>query len=180
MAFLSFFRKKQHFAEIGINTHLAEISNRLSEQNERLRKIENGQKETYLQLEGIDDFLQSNGGKTVLVDAVISLVDIIGDFYHFAAADSNSPLFEQAQMMNNAAKNAVETAGLSIINVCNEPFDFRLHTVHSTEQDNDIQNGYVIKTLKCGYIYNDEIIRRAVVIINKIDITNNFNEEGAS
>jgi len=30
-------------------------------------------------------------------------------------------------------------------------------------------NGYVIKTLKFGYIYKDEVIRRAAVIVNKTD-----------
>jgi len=97
--------------------------------------------------------MQSNGGTALLVDTLITLVDIIGDFYYFAAADPFSPLFDQAQMMKNAAKNALETAGLLIIDSANEPFDFRLHSVETTGEDNGIPNGYVIRTLKCGYIY---------------------------
>jgi molecular chaperone GrpE (heat shock protein) len=165
---------KNHFVKQ--NEHFLMQNERLEEQSEYLRKIESRQKETNLQLEEIDEFLQSNGGKDTLVDAIIALIDIIGDFYYFAAADTGSSLFEQAQMMNNVAINAAETAGLEIIDASNEPFDFRFHSVHSLEQDNNIPNGYIIKTLKYGYIYNEEIIRRAVVVLNKIKETER-NEE---
>jgi hypothetical protein len=252
MAFLDFFRlKTKHNADeivAGINKQLSEITYYLSEQGERLRRIETKQKETSLQLEEIDIFLQGGGNETAFIDALISLADIIYDFYYFAGQEEYratiplneasgpneitnenksghthvtewhqiaewseateqsqtaersessptdnadletpvepitpipqaSPLFEQAQMMWNTAKNTIESAGLKTIEACNEPFDFRLHSVESTEQDNSLPEAYVIKTLKCGYIYKDEIIRRALVIINKtekIDTMNNL------
>lgn len=145
----------------GINTYLTET-------NERLRRIETKQKETSIQLEEIDGLLQDNGNETALVDALISLADTIGDFYLFAAEDQDSPLFEQAQMMWNNAKNDVEAVGLELIEPSDEPFDFRLHSAEGAEQDIDMPNGYVIKPLKFGYIYQDKVIRRAAVIINKI------------
>ena len=149
----------------------------LAEQGEFLRKIETRQKETSLQLEELDDFLQSNGGTPLLVDALIALADIIEDLYYFAAADPSSSLFDQAEMMKNAATNAAETAGLEIINAANEPYDFRLHSAESIGEDNETPNGYVIKTLKCGYIYKEEIIRRAAVVINKIEKIPKIEEE---
>jgi len=230
MAFLNLFEKiAKPRVEVttvstdpGINEHLAEI-------NERLRKIETKQKETSLQLEEIDGFLQGDASadaadtENALVDALIALADTIGDFYYFAGQenyvevdppnettwcppnetergfvlinpkdiedgaededsaeyengiededgieDTDSPLFEQAQMMWNAAKNATETAGLEIIDAEREPFDFRLHSAESVEQDDDLPNGYVVKTLKCGYIYKGEVVRRAAVVVNKI------------
>jgi len=223
MAFLSLFGKtaKPHAetttqsTDPGINEHLAEIS-------ERLRRIETKQKETSLQLEEIDGFLQGDVSaeaadtETALVDALVALADTIGDFYYFAASQekcdevipldganpnetergfvlvdpedteddvedegTGSPLFEQAQMMWNAAKNAAETAGLEIIDAEKEPFDFRLHSAESIEQDNDLPNGYVVKTLKCGYAYKDEVIRRASVVVNKTNVTNVVYQEEA-
>jgi len=164
-----FFRKK---AKNHINTTPQNadpgVYERLAEINDRLRKLENRQKETSLQIEGIDDFLQSSSKEPALVNVLIALVDVIGDFYYFAAS-ADSPLFEQAQMMWNAAINAVEAAGVKIIDAGNEPFDFRLHLAESTGQDYDMSNGYVIKTLKCGYIHRGEIIRRAAVVVNKIN-----------
>ena len=170
MAFMNFFRKK---AEHPVNTTVQEnadpgINERLAEISERLRRIENKQKETSLQLEEIDDFLQrGDSNESVLVNALTALSDTIGDFYYFAAADADSPLFEQARMMWNAAKSEAEAAGLEMIDACHEPFDFRRHSAEGTEQDDDMPNGYVIKTLKCGYVYKDEIFRRAAVVVNK-------------
>jgi len=81
--------------------------------------------------------------------------------------DAPSPLFEQAQMMWNAAKSAAENAGLEVIDAGREPFDFRIHSAESVERDEGLPNGYVIKTLKCGYVYKDEVVRRAAVVVNK-------------
>jgi len=176
MAFLDFFWKRaEQLAgstaqniDSGISERFAEAGEYFTDIRERLRRIETKQKETSLQLEEIDDFLQNSGNESALVDSLMALVDTIGDFYYFAAADEDSPLFQQAQLMWNAAKNAAGSAGLEIIDACSEPFDFRFHSVESTGQDNSVPNGYVIKTLKCGYRYNDEVIRRAAVVANKL------------
>ena len=168
MALLDFFWKKaEHLADSTAQSIDSGISERFTEISERLRRIETKQKETSIQLEEIDDFLQTGGNESVLVDALVSLTDTIGDFYYFAAEDEYSPLFEQARLMWNSASNAAAAAGLEIISANSEPFDFRIHSVESTEHDDSMPNGYVIRTLKCGYIYKDEIIRRAAVVVNK-------------
>jgi len=178
MAFFDFFWEKiKYFTDTSAQNAVSGVNEYLAETNERLRRIETKQKETSIQLEEIDEFLQNGGDETVFIDALIALTDTIGDFYFFAAEDQDSPLFEQAQMMWNRAESAAEAVGLEIIDAGNEPFDFRLHSVESAEQDINIPNGYVIKTLKFGYIYKDEVIRRAAVIINKIErIEKNDNE----
>jgi len=174
MHFFNFFgRKTQHNAAAeniaGIYGHLAEINGHFEEISRRLYKIETKQKETSLQLEDIDDFIQNGGRETALIDTLISLADTIYDFYYYAGTDEDSPLSEQARMMWNSAKTAAESAGLEIIDAGSEPFDFNFHSAENTEQDCYLPNGYVIKTLKCGYIYKDEVVRRASVIVNKID-----------
>ena len=187
MPFLNFFRKNKKpqpepgpvekivpIIDPSVNENLAEI-------NERLRRIETKQKETGLQLEEIDGFLQGDVAadaaetEKTLVEALIALADTIGNFYYFADQGNrreDSSLFEQARMMWNAAKNAAETAGLGIIEAEREPFDFRFHSAESVERDGDLPNGYVIKTLKCGYVYKDEVVRRATVVVNKTGAPN--------
>ena len=192
MAFFDFFWKRaKQLADTsaqnavrGIGEQLAETSGYFAELAERLRRIETKQKETSLQLDEIDNFLQSGGSESGLVDALIALADTIGDFYYYAGqekqsddspdddTDESSPLFEQARMMWNTAKNAMETAGIEVIDAANKPFDFRFHSAESAEQDNNLPNGYVIKILKYGYIYKDEVIRRAAVVVNRIDAVN--------
>ena len=169
MAFLdSFWKKAEQLADLSAQNAASGINENLAEMADRLRRIETKQKETSIQLEEIDDFLQTGGSESTLVEALTALVDTIGDFYYFAADDEGSPLFDQAQLMWNAARNAAATAGLEIIDAGSEPFDFRLHSVESAGQDYTMPNGYVIRTLKCGYIYKDEIIRRAAVVVNKL------------
>ena len=169
-------RMNGHLAEINdrMGEHITEINERMSEHlseiNDRLRRIETKQKETSLQIEEIDNHLQSDGDETVFISALIALSDIIEDFYYFAAEDENSPLFEQAQMMWNAAKNKAETAGLTLIDSADEPFDFNIHSIKGTAYDESLPTGYVIKTLKCGYIFKDELIRHAAVIVNKQEV----------
>ncbi|MDR0473336.1 MAG: nucleotide exchange factor GrpE [Treponema sp.] len=169
MAFFDFFWKKiEYYADTAAQNLISGINENVTEINERLRRIETKQKETSIQLEEIDNSLQ-NGSETALVEALVALTDIIADFYFFATADADSPLHEQAHMMWNTAKNAARATGLEIIEPDNEPFDFRLHSVEGAEQNIDVPNGYVIKTLKFGYIYKGEVIRRAAVIVNRID-----------
>jgi molecular chaperone GrpE (heat shock protein) len=167
--FDSFWKKVQYYTDEGARNAVAGIHEYLAESNDCLRKIETRQKEISIQLEEIDDFLQNNGNEDALVDTLIALADTIGDFYFFTASDQSSPLFEQAYMMWNRAKSAVEAAGLWIIDADNADFDFRLHSAEGAEQNVDLPNGHVIKTLKFGYIYKDKVIRRAAVIVNKID-----------
>jgi molecular chaperone GrpE (heat shock protein) len=73
-------------------------------------------------------------------------------------------------MMWSAAQNAAESAGLEIIDAEREPLDFRRHSAESTAEDNGTPNGYVIKTLRCGYVYRNEIMRRAAVVVNKVSV----------
>ena len=181
MPFKNFFKKKSKFEtqtaerltaleSLNYNENFAEISG-------RLRKIENTQKETSLQLEAINDFLQ-NGDEDErgLLDALIAINDNIENFYRFAADNADSPLYEQAQIMWDAAKNTAESAGLEIIEDEREPFDFHRHSAESVSHDDTLPNGYIIKVLKCGYNYKDKIIRRALVTVNKIE---NKTETGA-
>jgi molecular chaperone GrpE (heat shock protein) len=152
-----------------------------TEINERLRRIETRQKETNLQIEEIDNYLQSEDDENVFIAALIALADIIEDFYHFAAGDKDSAnqgscnqgsaLFEQAQIMWNAAKNKAVEAGLTIIDAEDEPFNFNIHSIKGTAWDDSLPAGYVIKILKCGYIFKDEIVRHAMVIVNKEENT---------
>ena len=173
MAFWEFsWKKAEQLADETTQNISAGINERFAEISERLRKIEIIQKETSLQLEEMDEALHGSAdaaeNETVLVNVLVALADTIGDFYYFAAADQGSPLFEQARMMWDAAINSAQAAGLQIIDARNEPFDFSLHSAEGAGEDSNIPNAYVIKTLKCGFIYREEVVRRASVIVNKL------------
>ena len=141
-----------------------EIVDLISSLNTRLDKIENRQKETSLQLEDLDSLLQEES-REGLPEALMALIEIIYDFYQFA--DSDSPLYEQARMMFNKAVKSAKVVNLEVIADEGTVFDFRLHTAQGTESVPDLPDGCIIRTLQCGFMYRDKILRRAVVIINK-------------
>ena len=171
MALFDFFWKRaKQLADTSAQNAVSVINGNIAPIYEYLRRIEVKQKETIIQLEDIDDALHSAvdaDGAPALIESFITLTDTINDFYFYASADEGSPLFEQARMMWETAKNAATKAELEIFEAANEPFNFLLHSAENTEEDADIPEGYVIRTLKCGFAYREKIIRRAVVIVNK-------------
>ena len=141
-----------------------------TEINNRLRKIENKQKEMGLQLEEISGFLQDgDDGERKLIGALIAAADNIETFYRFAAESANTPLLSQAEMMWKSAKNAARAAGLEIIDDIDVAFDFQRHTAESAGFAENVPNGHVLKILKCGYAYRNIVVRRAAVVINKTE-----------
>jgi molecular chaperone GrpE (heat shock protein) len=133
----------------------------------RLRKMESKQKEISVQLDEINDFMQSDRGE--VMGALIAVMDVVEDFCRFAADTADLSLREQAGMMWDSAKGKAEEIGLDIIDDESNPFDFTRNSAENTVVDPDLPAGIITKTLKCGYIFNGNIIRRAVVTVNRIN-----------
>jgi len=135
-----------------------------------LRRLDNHQRETSVQLDEIGELLRGDSSEAdALIGALIDIAGHIENFYLFASEDVASPLFAQAEMMWGAARKSLKEAGLTVINGEGAPLDFRLHAPVRTGSDESLPDGYVLKALESGYIYGDKIIRRASVIVNKKD-----------
>ena len=160
-----------------------QIRDQISDQIENriikvIEKIESKQKETMLQLEDIDSLLQeelenrdnNNNGNgndnNGLPKALMALIETIYDFYLYV--EPGTPLFDQAEMMFGRSVKTAKDVELEVIVDEGANFDFRLHTAHGTEEEPNLPDGHIVKTLQCGFIYKDEILRRAVVIVNKL------------
>jgi len=57
--------------------------------------------------------------------------------------------------------------GLSLIDATGQPFDTSLHEAVSHEASEDIEEGYVIYTIRTGYKLGDRLLRPAAVVISK-------------
>ena len=136
-----------------------------------INKLESKQKELSIQLEDIYDSLQSDDKEKPLVEALIAMLDIIESFYRYAGVGSS--LYTQAQMMWKNALSSAEDIGLSCIDDTNIPIDFARHEATQTEHIPDMPPGLITKTLQCGYIYNNIILRRSKVIITVKGSENN-------
>ena len=57
--------------------------------------------------------------------------------------------------------------GLSLIDATGQPFDTSLHEAVSHEVSEEIEEGYVIYTVRTGYKLGDRLLRPAAVVISK-------------
>jgi molecular chaperone GrpE (heat shock protein) len=143
------------------------MESKLDALGEALGKMDKQQKEISLQLEEIDVFLQDGGDESALVAAIMAIFDVIYDFYYFAVQSADPPLAAQAAIMHDSALTSLGKVGVSVITPSGVAFDFNQHTAVETAQNEDIPFGYVLKTLKCGYVRDSKILRRAAVVVNK-------------
>jgi len=139
----------------------------LREMSDTLRRIENRQKEAALLLEDIDSALQEDDSR--LIHALIGILDMIHGFVAFAGKSKDDALLTQARMMYDSGRRAAHDAGLEVICAEGVSFDHRLHAIAATDHHQDLPNGYVIQTIRPGYLHNDKILRLADVAVNKTE-----------
>ena len=165
MAIFDFLRKKPVVKHVGLPCaqYGIKIMRQLAKLGEMVRRIETTQRETVLQLEEIDAII--NEGTDIATSPIIDIADIVYDFYYFAR--NNDVLKSQAQMMWNNTKKILSGAGIDILEPTMEQFNYNLHEAHDTVTDLDIPHELVTTTLKCGYIREGMILRRATVVVNK-------------
>jgi hypothetical protein len=138
-----------------------------------LRKLSLGQKEVSLQLEEISELFETpEDSDAVMVNALIGIAGQIENFYRLMYKDEASPLYRQASMMWEAAVRSLKQAGITIIDG-EGTTDLRLHEPAGTEWNEAYPEGSVLRTVNCGYIYKDNVIKRASVIINKKGMVDN-------
>ena len=125
--------------------------------------INNRQKEMIIQLEELDASI--NGGSEGHFEQLIALSDIIYDFVIYSMKDES--IAEQAKMMWLGSTAALKKAGIEVLEPTGETFNYLLHIIHGTTSRLCSPDECIYETLKCGYVYGDNILRRATVIVNK-------------
>lgn len=142
-----------------------DYGNNFAEINERLGKIETKQKEISLQLDDIGETID-NPKDIEMAEAMIAIADNIENFYRFTQENNNESLSEQARIMWESAKKSIEGADIEIIEDRGCPPNVKRHSTETAGRDENIPHGYIIGTLRCGYVYKGEVLRKASVKIN--------------
>ncbi len=150
-----------------LDAKLAGQSNTVTGMAADLRKLSLGQKEVNLQLEEINELLEApEDGENKLAAALINTTEQIENFYRLVYGDEASPLYRQAAMMWEAALGNLRRAGITAIEG-EGIIDLRLHAPAGTDFDGEKPEGFILKTVECGFIYKDKVVKRASVIVNK-------------
>ena len=150
--------------------HRKKISGQLAALEKIAASIDNRQKEMVIQLEELDAFINEDSDGHF--EPLMALSDIIYDLFCYSKKDAN--IAAQAQMMWQGATAALKKAGIEVLAPTGETFSYCLHVAHGTTSEPDIGHDCISETLKCGYVFGDRILRRAIVMVNR---TNGGNPE---
>ena len=165
MAIFDFLRKKQVTnQEPPCDADNKKILEQLAELTNITYRVEKKQKEMIHQLEEIDEAIHE--GAEGLHSSIMNIADIVYDFYYFTQNDT--AVNPQAQMMWTSTKENLSDMGIIVLEPMGESFNYNLHIAHSMVADADLPNEYITEILKCGYIYEEKILRRAMVTVNKL------------
>ena len=153
----------------------SDISLMYEDLNKNLNKLSKSQKEMSFNVEEVHEFVQelkeeenNRLSERDLINNIISIVDIIENFYIFALGENNQTIVPHAEMLWNSALKKISLFGLSRIYDEKTDFDVEYNTIVGIDEDITIPVGFIIKTVKSGYIYDGKIIRKSSVIANKL------------
>ena len=153
----------------------AEPPNPFANIDATLARIARGQTELLLQVEGMQSQLEERSAdtrdeerrETRLIGALIAMLDGVEDFCRFAEQDAE--LRAQARMMLSAMLNRAAQCGLARVACDGALFDAACHTVASVASDARCANGCVLYEVRGGYLYDGTIVRKAAVVVNKVE-----------
>ncbi len=163
----------------GISTRQgSETAVLLEEFNKSLQKNDKRQMEMSLILEEIYENIQEISETAEenekdqkisqqMILSMVSLIDVIEDFYILYSKKDDSTFASQTEVLWNTIMKKSSLIGLTRISDEKTPSDIMLNTIVATEWDSTLPSGYIIRTLRSGYLYNNMVIRKSEVIVNK-------------
>lgn len=104
-----------------------------------------------------------------LAKALIAAADLVEDFYVYYKEHYDVSLSAQSELMWKTICKAMAGAGLIRIADENTPFDMHLNSIEGTTHNDAFQNGFIVKVLKSGYIYNNTVYRKSIVVVNRLE-----------
>jgi molecular chaperone GrpE len=100
---------------------------------------------------------------------IFKIIDGYEDIERLVKIESNDidSLKEGLEIAYSKLKNTLEKEGLKEIPTKNIKSDYNLHTVFSTEKNDNHEDGYIIEELSKGYTFKGKMIKESVVKVCK-------------
>lgn len=103
-----------------------------------------------------------------LINAIIAIMDEIENIYRLSQKHEMEISMQYSSMWTKLI-NILSKAGIAVVGLQRDIFNSNYYTVLGITYDKDFDNEMVVEVVNSGYVYNGEIIRRASVIVNKIE-----------
>jgi molecular chaperone GrpE (heat shock protein) len=101
-----------------------------------------------------------------LVQAAISLADLLEDFYAYAGRSGDEALQYQAKLLWESAGSILSGCSIIRFGEPGQTLDPRLHTVKAGVES-ALPRERVVELLRSGYAYQDLLIRKAAVVVSR-------------
>lgn len=105
--------------------------------------------------------------KLNLVKSFISVLDLFEEYYKYIQKHAGQEWIEQFSSLWDKASNILLTQGIYRIEGENTPFDPRLNVAKMLSNHDSLPEGTITEVIRCGYIYNSHVLRKAEVVVNK-------------
>ncbi|MEW6623616.1 MAG: nucleotide exchange factor GrpE [Bacillota bacterium] len=117
--------------------------------------------------------------KLSLVQGLVATLDQLEDLYRYSLKNECGSWSKQMQLLwRNTSANLL-LQGITRIEGENTFFDSRVHSAVQVKEDKNFLNGMILEVLRCGYMYQSQLLRKAQVIVNKLDGGNENNEQNS-
>ncbi len=98
---------------------------------------------------------------------IIQILDCYEDFQRALATENDKDLREGIELTYNKFKDILTKEGIEEIPAKGEKFDINKHEALMVQENEDIENGYIIEELMKGYTYKDKVLKYSKVIVCK-------------
>jgi len=107
--------------------------------------------------------------KHSLIEALLASLDHLEDIYRCTVQNESGSWSEQMKLLWDRTAADLLTRGLFRIEGEGSSFDARIHAAVQTVEDRARPDGTILKVLRCGYMYRSRLLRKAQVVVNKVD-----------
>lgn len=114
--------------------------------------------------------------KLSLIEELVAALDQLEDIYRYASKNENNSWFEPLRHMWERSSANLLSRGIIRIEGEQALFDSRIHAALQVKEEENLPDGTILEVLRCGYIYQSNVLRKAQVIVNKTDGGTDSNE----
>jgi len=155
-----------------VNYTLKRISKELNNSNIQIEEVMAELMEEKEQQGYIKDLKKSlnqhEEEKLSLVQGLVVVLDQLEDIYRYSLKNKGDSWSEQIQLVWKNASSNLLVHGITRIEGENTLFDSRLHSAVQVREDKSVLDGMILEVLRCGYVYQSHLLRKAQVVVNKL------------
>lgn len=109
---------------------------------------------------------RQEGIKTALLK-IADVLDLTINALTDAARNSDESYARGFNLLSDQLTNSLKELGLHLERPVGEKFDYRRHHAVGMVETDDHEEGTIVEVLRCGVVFNNEVLRPAVVRVAK-------------